>query len=116
MAICKCQNDLFLLPDCRPKCPGNRVENSNVIQCNGHGICGEDGKCKCDFGYYGESCTSSCPGLILIDGSLKECSGNGRCNRETLKCECISDVFDQTTCAGTCNGIDTCNNRGICNT
>ena len=114
-AICECTNEYFMGPRCTPKCPGTRIEKEQFIQCENHGICGSNGECTCDFGYYGKDCKSSCPGLVIIDGLLKECSGNGKCNKNTLKCECDGNDFDQETCGGKCESVETCNRRGLCN-
>lgn len=113
-AICECSNDLFQGPDCKPICPGTRMDNDVLIQCSAHGSC-ESNACKCSFGYYGDDCNSSCPGLVMVDSVLKECNGNGQCNSATLKCTCNEGDFDPLTCGGKCESTETCNRHGLCN-
>ena len=86
--------------------------------CSGHGTCGSDLLCTCEFGFAGLTCEQFvCP---LGVGEV-ECSGtsNGACDGSTGKCNC-KKIYDGMTCdrlkcpvavggtKGECSGHGTC--------
>eukprot|EP00761_Pharyngomonas_kirbyi_P012834 gb/GECH01012861.1/.p1 GENE.gb/GECH01012861.1/~~gb/GECH01012861.1/.p1 ORF type:complete len:1707 (+),score=315.99 gb/GECH01012861.1/:1-5121(+) len=80
-------------------------------QCNGHGTCYR-GVCRCDTGYYGESCLNS--------GCSDQCSYHGRCDG-TNGCLCDYGYWGvdcQNVCSGgiynVCSGRGSCQNDGTC--
>ena len=86
--------------------------------CSGHGSCGSDLKCTCEFGFIGLTCeTRQCPFGI----GEAECSGinNGECDLITGKCKCETKydgiACDRLKCPvavggtkGECSGHGTC--------
>lgn len=77
--------------------------------CNNHGVCDMDGRCRCAPGWNGMDCTIefTCP---------NECSGNGLCRAHNCFCyhgwtgtDCSVAMF----CPNNCNGNGRCD-RGTC--
>ena len=83
--------------------------------CSGHGTCGNDLSCTCQYGYTGDTCEDrKCP-----DGTGgQECSGStaGTCDSVTGKCDCEPAydgfVCDRLKCPETTKAE--CNGRGAC--
>ncbi|CAH1774305.1 unnamed protein product [Owenia fusiformis] len=103
--ICSC-NDVWGGTSCsQPDC-------SQVADCSGHGVCLSPNICRCDPGFYGESCenTINCP-------ELDNCSGHGLCVDEGSRKTCVCDTgFTGSQCEEVdCTDLNNCSNHGLCN-
>ena len=98
-----CQNSLKLGSwPAQPLCnafPGTRFPNWIGDDCTVPCSHGEKDKlkpniCKCDFGYWGDSCNETCDG-----GFTHPCSDHGICDTKTGKCACYPNWQGDTNCS-----------------
>ena len=104
-----CQSSLKLTSwPAQPLCnafPGIRFPNWIGNECTIPCFYGDKDKlnpsiCKCDFGYWGDSCNATCDG-----GFTHPCSDHGICDITTGKCACSSNWQGDANCSSCTLGL-----------
>ena len=94
--------------------------------CTGHGMCGTNNLCACEFPY---TAAPDCSQMVCEEGfawaskasaentahALMECSNQGVCNRANGKCVC-QPGYEGIACDRLKCGSDNCNGHGACMT
>ena len=74
-----CISDVALIGGTFPAvCDTGEID---CVDCNGRGSCNENGKCVCDEGFTGNSCSMQC--TSIISGEI--CGGHGVCDSNKLQ-------------------------------
>ena len=74
-----CISDVALIGGIFPAaCDSGEID---CVDCNGRGSCNENGKCVCDEGFTGNSCSMQC--TSIISGEI--CGGHGVCDSTKLQ-------------------------------